>query len=83
MNWFKEALVHKEMLYVEAFNKDVKQLIKKLERLGWRVDRSSTHPKAYCPCGEHMWSLPSTPRGGRWLKNLIGDLKRLCPQSGL
>ena len=86
MDWLERAMVA-ERIMAEASKKDLKQFIKNyLKPAGWtiRKKRGRGHQQeALCPCGQHMWTLPSSPGDNRAMMNLRTDLRRLCPQSGL
>lgn len=58
-------------------HKEVKEIIAKLEAQGWRIDESGRHPMA-CPPDKSKpcVTLPATPSGPRWKKNLISQLRR-------
>lgn len=58
-------------------HKEVKEIAEKLERQGWRIDDSKTHPMA-CPPDKTKpcVPLPTTPGRGRWKQNLISSLRR-------
>ncbi|GIU87459.1 MAG: hypothetical protein KatS3mg009_1974 [Acidimicrobiia bacterium] len=58
-------------------NKEVNEIIKKLIRQGWRVERGAKHWKAYPPDkSKRMITIPTTPSDHRSLKNVISDLRR-------
>jgi predicted RNA binding protein YcfA (HicA-like mRNA interferase family) len=57
-------------------HKDVRELVRAIEKQGWRVEHGSGHLKAMSPDGETIVTLPTTPSGGRWRQNVISQLKR-------
>lgn len=59
-------------------NKDLKNIHKALQEQGWRLDlRGSGHTMAFPPdLTKQPVLLPGTPGGGRWLPNLIAQLRR-------
>lgn len=57
--------------------KELKKIKKELERQGWRIERRAKHGMAFPPDkSKPPVVLPSTPGGGRWLQNLIAQLRR-------
>lgn len=57
-------------------HKEVRELVRQLERQGWRVEHGKGHSKAFSPDGRTIVVLPLTPGGGRWKQNLIAQLRR-------
>lgn len=56
--------------------KEVQEIIRELERQGWRVERGKGHYKAFPPDKKKsMVTIPTTPSGGRWRQNLISQLR--------
>lgn len=58
---------------------DLKAIRKELVAQGWRLEdaRRGGHTKAFPPDKSMpMVTLPSTPGGGRWLQNLLSQLRR-------
>lgn len=60
-------------------NKDVKQLLRKLVAKGWRIEQAkrNAHYKAYPPKGKGFITISESPSCAYWLKNCLGDIKRL------
>jgi hypothetical protein len=56
--------------------KEVREILKKAEKQGWRIDQGKEHTKAYSPDGVTIVAVANTPGGGRWKQNLIAELKR-------
>lgn len=58
--------------------KEVKALIKRLERQGFDcADRTGNgHPIVRTTTGEFVTTLPSSPGDRRWRDNAIGQLRR-------
>lgn len=58
-------------------NKDIEQLLRSLERSGWRVNKGAKYFKAYCGCDDkHLKTVKLTPSDPHYLKNLKMQLKR-------
>jgi predicted RNA binding protein YcfA (HicA-like mRNA interferase family) len=57
---------------------DIKKIRKALDQQGWRIeDRKGGHAMAYPPDQtKPAVVLPGTPGGGRWLQNLVAQLRR-------
>jgi hypothetical protein len=57
---------------------DIKAIRKALIDQGWRIEaRKGGHDMAFPPDkSKAPVSLPGTPGGGRWLQNLIAQLRR-------
>lgn len=57
--------------------KDVRELVRKLEQQGWRIDTTGRHVKCYPPDrSRQMVVLPSTPSDHRSLRNAVAMLRR-------
>lgn len=57
--------------------KDIDVIVKALIEQGWRVEPGKGHSKAFPPDkAKPVVTLPTTPGGGRWRENLIGQLRR-------
>jgi predicted RNA binding protein YcfA (HicA-like mRNA interferase family) len=58
-------------------NKEIRDIVKKLEKQGWRIEQGGKHLKAY-PADKSMplVVIPGTPSDHRSLKNLIAQLRR-------
>lgn len=59
--------------------KDITRIRKALVDQGWRIEpaKGGGYDLAYPPDkSKSMVRLPSTPGGGRWMQNLIADLRR-------
>lgn len=58
--------------------KDIDRIRKALREQGWRIEaRKGGHDMAYPPDRTaRPVPLPSTPGGGRWMPNLIAQLRR-------
>jgi hypothetical protein len=64
-------------------DKDLEAVLRSLERQGWRIERGQKYFKAYCPCGLHKKTVHLTPSGPRYLRNLVGWLRReTCWEEG-
>lgn len=57
-------------------DKEVKQLIGRLKKLGCDVTRSSSNHFVVKLNGNWVSNLPNSPRGSRWLPNAISELRR-------
>jgi predicted RNA binding protein YcfA (HicA-like mRNA interferase family) len=57
-------------------NKDLKALIKRLERNGYRVVPAGKHLKVKNADGGTVFTLPSTPSGQLWRVRLETSLRR-------
>lgn len=57
-------------------DKEVKALIKGLEKRGYYVTRNKGHYKLRSPDGNYLVSLPASPGRGRWKQNLISILRK-------
>jgi hypothetical protein len=59
-------------------DKDIESLLLSLKRQSWRVQpRTRTgYYKVYCPCGAHLKTVHISPGDRRYLRNLMGWLKR-------
>lgn len=57
---------------------DIKQIRKALIAQGWRIEaRKGGHDMAFPPDkSKSAVALPGTPGGGRWMQNLIAQLRR-------
>jgi hypothetical protein len=57
---------------------DIKRIRKALIDQGWRIEeRKGGHDMAYPPDRSKPGvAMPGTPGGGRWLQNLIAQLRR-------
>lgn len=57
---------------------DIKTIRKALLAQGWRIENKGRgHDMAYPPDrNKSAVTLPGTPGGGRWMPNLIADLRR-------
>jgi predicted RNA binding protein YcfA (HicA-like mRNA interferase family) len=58
--------------------KEAREIAKKLEAQGWRVDyHRKGHAIAYPPDrSKRPVTIPGTPSDHRWKKNLIAELRR-------
>lgn len=66
--------------------RDVAQLIKVIEKAGWRVEqcKGSNHYKAFPPNGtEGFVTISSSPSCKHWRSNCIGDIRRIAKANGL
>lgn len=59
--------------------KEIKTIVKELERQGWRIDQGK-HIKAYHPQGGFI-SISRTPECPFAVKNIKGDIARLNRQN--
>jgi hypothetical protein len=59
-------------------DKDFEALLCSLERQHWRVPPPTRtgYYKVYCPCGKHLKTIHLSPSDPRYLRNLMGWLKR-------
>ncbi len=58
-------------------DKEVREILAKLEAQGWRIDDGGHYVRAYPPDKtKRAVSIPGTPGGGRWRQNLIAALRR-------
>lgn len=57
-------------------DKEVKKIIRELERQGWRVERRKSKSTAFSPDGVTQVPIHHTPSDGKGLKNLVSQLKR-------
>ena len=57
-------------------HKEIREIIRQLERQGWEIVYRKGHPLAKSPDGSTIVSLPTTPGEGRWKQNLISDLRK-------
>ncbi|MGO9873441.1 MAG: hypothetical protein ACLPVY_06540 [Acidimicrobiia bacterium] len=58
-------------------NREVRDIVRRLESQGWRIESGSKHYLAYPPdLTKAIVTIPSTPSGGRWKQNLIGQLRK-------
>lgn len=56
---------------------DIKRIRKALIEQGWRIESKGGYDQAYPPDpSKPRVKLPSTPGGGRWMPNLIAQLRR-------
>lgn len=53
-----------------------KQLRKEAEELGWQLHRSNGKHKIFISASGYKMPLPSTPKGGRCVKNVLAKLRR-------
>lgn len=56
--------------------KEIKQLVKDLERQGWRVELNKGHYKAYPPSDKPMVVFASTPSDHRAFHNVLARLRK-------
>jgi hypothetical protein len=92
MNWFQKAIIKNEII-LEAggkggiVSKELRQFFKRyLKPAGWKVlpKPGKGHQKElHCPCGQHKYTIATSPSDHRAIQNLKSDLRRMCPQSGL
>lgn len=58
--------------------KDAKNLVKRLMKAGWRVEKTNNgHFQAFHPSGTGIVTVSGSPSCDYWLKNALGDIKRL------
>ena len=59
-------------------HKEVREIAKKLEQQGWRIDTDRNGHDMACPPDKSLpcVPLPGTPGRGRWKQNLIAMLRR-------
>jgi hypothetical protein len=61
----------------QIVHKDLRELVREIEGMGFRVHRGNgNHMKVYDADGKYVYSLPTTPGRGRWKQNLLAELKR-------
>lgn len=60
-------------------DKDIEAFLQLLEAQGWRIKKSSTYYRIYCPCLDrvHQRSVHLTPSSTNYLKNLTKWVERL------
>jgi hypothetical protein len=57
--------------------KEPREIARKLEKQGWRIDYQRTHAMAYPPDRtKRAIPIPNSPSDHRWRKNLIAMLRR-------
>jgi hypothetical protein len=58
-------------------NQESREIARKLEAEGWRVDYGRRHAMAYPPDrSKRAIPIPNSPSDHRWRKNLIAMLRR-------
>lgn len=58
-------------------DKEPRDICRKLEKQGWRIDYRRRHPIAYPPDKtKRPIPIPNTPSDHRWRQNLITTLRR-------
>ena len=62
----RSATVHKEL----------REIVRQLQANGYAVMPSGKHQKVKDQQDRTVYTLPTTPGGGRWRQNLIADLRR-------
>lgn len=64
-------------ILLESMPKEYKEIIRELERQGWRLVRGTRHWKAFPPDKKKpMVTIPGTPSDYRSIKNTIAQLRR-------
>jgi hypothetical protein len=59
-------------------NKEIRQLVRELERAGFEVSKKHNHIKIRNPIDGRQISIPSTPSGnGRQRQNMLMSLKQI------
>jgi len=53
-----------------------KQLKKDAKKLGWQLHRTNGKHQIWCSPSGYKMPLPSTPKGGRSVKNILSKLRR-------
>ncbi len=57
-------------------NKDLKSLIKRIEKKGYSVEHGGKHLKVKNSEGKTIYTLPSTPSGQLWRVRLESQLRQ-------
>lgn len=57
-------------------NKDLKELVRRIEQKGFTVVRGGKHLKVKDREGRTIYTLPSTPSGSVWRVRLTRDLEK-------
>lgn len=57
-------------------NKEVRRIVRELEKQGWRVERRKSKSVAFSPDGVTEVPVHHTPSDKKSLKNLVSQLKR-------
>lgn len=59
--------------------KDLRQLLRRVDRLGWTIQQGGSHLKVIGPNGAFV-TVPSTPSDWRAIRNCRAQLRRAgCP----
>ena len=63
-----------------SVRKELKALKHRLQDQGWRFRQGKgDHTVWYCPCGEHIVTMPGSPAGNkRSMDNLRATVARTC-----
>jgi predicted RNA binding protein YcfA (HicA-like mRNA interferase family) len=60
-----------------TMHKEVREIVRQLEANGYSVEQTKGgHLAVRNAQGNRVYTMPSTPGGGRWKKNLLAELKR-------
>lgn len=59
-----------------SLNKEVKKLIRRVERQGWRVEERKSGYMCFSPDGVTMVSIHKTPSDHRAIRNSITELRK-------
>lgn len=57
-------------------NKELKEIVKRIERKGFDVVPAGKHQKVKNREGKTVYTLPTSPRGSTWKVRLIRDLEK-------
>jgi hypothetical protein len=59
-------------------HKEIREIVKQIKEHnpGYSVEPGGKHLKVKNPQGKTLYTLPTTPGGGRWKQNLLADLGR-------
>jgi len=57
-------------------NKELKEIIRRLERNGYAVVPAGKHQKVKNSRGKTLYTLPTSPSGNVWRVRLIRDLEK-------
>lgn len=57
-------------------HKEIREIVRDLRKRGYTVAIGGKHLKVKDEQGRTVYTLPTSPGGGRWKQNLLSDLRR-------